>query len=111
MELQTTPEAWAHFANRLGQEVLPRLGAFRPVDLRGELPPSIGVNYRIPPPGAVITGGVLQASVRYPGLAIEFSADRGATWRTYAAPVKVSGPIALRTRAPDGRTSRITRVE
>jgi hexosaminidase len=110
-ELQTTPEAWAHFANRLGQEVLPRLGAFRPVDLRGELPPSVGVNFRIPPPGAMITGGVLHASVRYPGLAIEFSADRGATWRTFAAPVKVSGSIALRTRAPDGRTSRITRVE
>ncbi len=110
-ELQTTPEAWAHFANRLGQEVLPRLGAFRPVDLRGELPPSVGVNYRIPPPGAVITGGVLHASVRYPGLAIEFSADQGATWRAYTAPVNVSGSIALRTRAPDGRTSRITRVE
>jgi hexosaminidase len=110
-ELQTTPEAWAHFANRLGQQVLPRLGAFRPVDLRGELPASVGVNYRIPPPGAVITSGVLHASVRYPGLAIEFSTDRGATWRSFAAPVKVSGSIALRTRAPDGRTSRITRVE
>jgi hexosaminidase len=110
-ELQTTPEAWAHFANRLGQEVLPRLGAFRPVDLHGELPPTVGVNYRIPPPGAVITAGVLHASVGYPGLAIEISANHGATWTTYTAPVKVSGSIALRTRAPDGRTSRITRVE
>jgi hexosaminidase len=110
-ELQTTPEAWAHFANRLGQEVLPRLGAFRPVDLRGELPASVGVNYRIPPPGAVITGGVLHASVRYPGLAIEFSTDQGKTWAAYVAPVKVSASVALRTRAPDGRTSRITRVE
>jgi hexosaminidase len=111
MELQTTPAAWAHFANRLGQEVLPRLGAFRPVDLHGELPTTVGVNYRIPPPGAVITAGVLHASVGYPGLAIEISANHGATWTTYTAPVKVSGSIALRTRAPDGRTSRTTRVE
>jgi hexosaminidase len=110
-ELQTTPAAWAHFANRLGQEVLPRLGAFRPVDLRGQLPASVGVNYRIAPPGAVITSGVLHASVRYPGLAVEFSVDQGRTWRTFTAPVAVAGSVTLRTRAPDGRTSRITRVE
>jgi hexosaminidase len=59
----------------------------------------------------VITGGMLRASVRYPGLAIELSTDQGRTWVVYTAPVKVSGSIALRTRAPDGRTSRITRVQ
>jgi hexosaminidase len=109
-EPQDTPDGWARFANRLGQEILPRLGAFRAVDLRGELPRATGVNYRIPMPGAVITGGVLRASVRFPGLPIEYSTDGGRSWITYTAPVAVSGRVALRTRAPDGRTSRITRV-
>jgi hexosaminidase len=108
---QDSPESWARFANRLGQEVLPRLGTFRAVDLRGELPRATGVNYRIPVPGAVITGGVLDANVRFPGLAIEYSTNQGRTWITYARPVAVSGRIALRTRAPDGRTSRITWVQ
>ncbi|HTE49944.1 MAG TPA: family 20 glycosylhydrolase [Kofleriaceae bacterium] len=105
------PESWARFASRLGQEVLPRLGAYRAVDLRGELPDAIGVNYRIPPPGSVITGGTLRASVRFPGLPIEYSIDDGTTWVAYAGPVAVSGRVALRTRAPDGRSSRIAWVE
>jgi hexosaminidase len=62
-------------------------------------------------PGAVITSGTLQASVRYPGLAIEYSTNGGRTWIEYQKPVAVSGPIALRTRAPDGRTSRVTQVK
>jgi hexosaminidase len=109
-ERQDTPQAWARFANRLGQEVLPRLGAFSAVDLHGELPRAVGVNYRIPMPGAVVTSGVLHASVRYPGLAIQYSRDGGTTWLAYTAPVAVSGRIALRTQAPDGRTSRIAWV-
>jgi len=109
-ELQTTPEAWARFANRLGQQILPRLAVFRAVDLRRELPRATGVNFRIPMPGAVITAGVLRASVRYPGLAIEYSTDRGATWVAYTHPVQVSGRTALRTRAADGRSSRIAWV-
>jgi hexosaminidase len=110
-EPQDAPASWARFANRLGQEVLPRLGAYRVVDLRGELPRAVGINYRIPMPGAVVTGGMLHASVRFPGLAIEYSVDRGRTWVRYTAPVAVSGRIALRTRSPDGRASRITWVE
>jgi hexosaminidase len=110
-ELQTTPAAWARFANRLGQDTLPRLGAFRAVDLHGELPRAVGVNYRIPMPGAVITAGALHASVRYPGLAIEYSTNQGKTWKTFSAPVAVSGKVALRTRAPDGRTSRVAWVQ
>jgi hexosaminidase len=108
---QDSPEAWAQFANRLGQQVLPRLGAFRVVDLHGELPDMVGVNYRIPMPGAVVTGGMLDANVRFPGLAIELSTDGGRTWRAFTRPVAVSGRVALRTRAPDGRTSRIAWVQ
>jgi hexosaminidase len=107
---QTSPAAWAAFANRLGQDVLPRLGAFRAVDLHGELPREVGINYRIPMPGAVISGGMLDANVRYPGLQIEFSTNGGRTWAVFTRPVAVSGRVALRTRAPDGRTSRIAWV-
>lgn len=110
-ELQTTPAAWARFANRLGQDVLPRLGAYRVVDLRGHLPRSVGVNYRIPAPGGVVAGGVLSASVRYPGLAIELSTNGGKTWSEFRAPVAVRGKVLLRTRAPDGRTSRVASVQ
>jgi hexosaminidase len=110
-EAQDTPAAWAHFANRLGQEVLPRLGTFRAVDLHRDLPNDVGVNYRIPMPGATITAGTLDANVRYPGLAIEFSTNQGRTWTTFVRPVAVHGPVALRTRAPDGRTSRIAWVQ
>jgi hexosaminidase len=107
----TAPESWARFANGLGQEFLPRLGVYRPVDLRNELPRTVGVNYRIPLPGAVITSGKLTASVRYPGMAIEFSTDGGRTWKDYQKPVSVSGQVSLRTRTPDGRTSRIATVK
>ncbi len=104
--------AWARFANSLGQHVLPRLGAYRAVDRRGELPADgIGVNYRIPLPGAVIENGMLDANVEYPGLAVEYSTDAGATWTAYTGPVAVSGQVVVRTRAPDGRTSRVAPVE
>jgi len=105
------PRLWSRFANALGQEILPRLGAFTAVDLRGELPRDVGVNYRVPPPGGLVTDGVLSASVEFPGLPIEFSTDGGRSWRAYGAPVRVAGMVALRTHAPDGRTSRIAWVK
>ncbi|MBU8900310.1 carbohydate-binding domain-containing protein [Corallococcus sp. M34] len=104
------PALWARFANSLGQYVLPRLGAYRPVDVRGELPDSVGVNYRIPLPGAERRGGQLLANVRYPGLVIEYSLDGGKWWVPYAQPVRVSGRVLLRSRAEDGRTSRVVEL-
>lgn len=106
-DVSQMPALWGQFTNSLGQYVLPRLGAYRPVDLRDELPDSVGVNYRIPLPGARLMDGKLHASVRYPGLAIEYSADAGKTWTAYTEPVAASAGVQLRTRAPDGRTSRV----
>lgn len=100
------PALWARFTNSLGQAVLPRLSTYRPVDLRGELPESVGVNYRIPLPGAQRSGGKVQANVRYPGLAIEYSVNGGRTWSTYSKAFSASGRVLLRARASDGRTSR-----
>jgi hexosaminidase len=90
---------------------LPRLGVYRAVDVRGELPERLGVNYRIPLPGARRVDGFLEANVLFPGLVLEYSADAGATWTVYSGPVQVPGRVLLRTRASDGRYSRITALE
>jgi hexosaminidase len=98
------PAAFARFSNTLGQVTFPLLSFYRPVGA-----PGVGVNYRIPPPGAQIAGGVLQANVRDPGMAIEYSVD-GSHWRRYTGPVAVAGTVLVRTRAVDGRASRVARV-
>ena len=101
------PALWARFTNTLGQSILPRLDTWRPVDLHGELPDTVGVNYRIPLPGAEVRDGKLNANVLFPGLGIEYSLDNGTSWKPYAGPVAVSGRVLVRTVAGAGRTSRI----
>ncbi|MEU5882596.1 family 20 glycosylhydrolase [Spirillospora sp. NPDC047279] len=98
------PAAWNTFNNTLGQVTFPLLDAYKPVGLHGE-----GVNYRIPPPGAKLDGGTLTANVRNPGLAIEYSAD-GVHWRAYTGPVRAGSAALTRTRASDGRASRLSPV-
>ncbi|WP_257453726.1 family 20 glycosylhydrolase [Archangium lipolyticum] len=104
------PALWARYTNSLGQYVLPRLGVYRAVDVRGELPERLGFNYRIPLPGARRIEGRLEASVLFPGLVIEYSTDAGRTWSVYSGPVPVPGKVLLRTRASDGRFSRTTEL-
>ncbi|TDC88737.1 family 20 glycosylhydrolase [Actinomadura sp. 7K507] len=94
--------AWNVFANTLGQKTFPLLSFYEPVGLPGE-----GVNYRVPPPGARISGGTLSANVRNPGMAVEYSTD-GRKWRRYGGPVEVGAYALARTRSADGRTSRIS---
>jgi hexosaminidase len=113
---EALPRAWQEFANTLGQAELPRLDSFRPVDVRGELGGlgagrGVGVNYRIPPPGAILDEGTLRANARYPGMVIEFSQDHGATWSRYTSPASVSAPVLVRAKTADGRTGRATPVE
>ena len=100
---QQMPAAWDVFVNTLGQITLPLLSFYQPVGL-----PGVGVNYRIPLPGGRIESGILNANVRNPGLAIEYSVDKGTNWQSYQGPVNVGTSAWLRTRAPDGRTSRIS---
>jgi hexosaminidase len=94
------PAAWNVFVNTLGQVTFPLLSHYQPVGLNG-----VGVNYRIPLPGARIAGGVLTANVRNPGMTIEYSPD-GRRWSIYRRPVRVGDRAVVRTRAVDGRTSR-----
>lgn len=69
-----------------------------------------GIMYRIAPPGARIANGMLEANSEFPGQTIEYR-TAGGQWQRYAGPVRVSGPVQLRTRAYDGRrTSRIVEV-
>jgi hexosaminidase len=98
------PAAWKMFVNSLGQVTFPLLSHYQPVGLRG-----VGVNYRIPLPGARIEDGLLTANVRNPGMTIEYSVD-GRRWSLYREPVKVGDAAMLRTRAVDGRASRVSHV-
>ncbi|WP_394840730.1 carbohydate-binding domain-containing protein [Pendulispora brunnea] len=104
------PPAWKQFVTTLGQAELPRLDYYHPVDLRGELPKTTGVNYRVPLPGAKIDNGQLLANLRYPGLAIEYSTDNGTTFQPYTAPTAVTGTVWVRTKTPNGHYSRAAKV-
>ncbi len=61
-----------------------------------------GIAYRIAPPGARITGGMLAMNGELPGLPLEYRIGSG-DWRPYAGPVAVSGPVTVRSRSADGR--------
>ena len=91
-------EPWNEFANRLGQRQLPRLDA-----LFGK------IEYRLPPPGAVIRDGKLSANSDYPGLAIRYSTDGSdptAKSALYEGPVTVAGPVRVSTFSTSGRGGR-----
>lgn len=62
------------------------------------------IRYRLPVPGARVTGGMLEANVPVTGLRIQYRSGTGA-WRRYNGPVAVSGRTELRTLSPDGRRS------
>jgi len=77
---QDSPEAWAQFANRLGQQVLPRLGAFARS--------TCTVSCRMPSASTIAFDAGRRHHRRHtrcqrpvPGLAIELSTDGGRTWR------------------------------
>lgn len=86
---------WAAFALQLTAKELPKLAA-------------MGGDFYLPPPGAVVENGKLRANSSLPGLAIEFSLDRGASWNSYTGEQAVSSSaVMLRTRL-GGATSRVT---
>ena len=60
------------------------------------------IRYRLPMPGAHVTGGRLEANAPVAGLAIQYRTGTAA-WRRYEGPVAVSGKTELRTVSPDGR--------
>ena len=91
-------EGWNIFANALGNRELPRLSY-----ING------GYNYRVPPPGAIIENGMLNANVEYPGLNIRYTTDgtEPTTKSTlYKEPASVSGTVRLRSFDRSGKHSR-----
>jgi hexosaminidase len=109
-ELEDTEEretaldsAWNVMANVIGQREFSRLD-----HLYG------GVNYRVPPPGAVIANGNLSANVAFPGLSIRYTDDGTEPTEgspLYREPVKVSGQVKIRAFASAAKTSRTVEVD
>jgi hexosaminidase len=53
---------------------------------------------------------MLEANSEFPGQRIEYRL-KGGEWLRYSGPVRVGGPVELRTRSYDGsRTSRVVEV-
>ena len=89
---------WNQFANRLGQRELPRLDYL-----------SGGVQYRLPPPGAVVRDGRVSANIAFPGLTIRYSNDGSEpdlAASLFQEPIPLSTNIKLRSFDTRGRGSR-----
>ena len=64
----------------------------------------LGIMYRVPPPGAMIDGGMLVANTELPCTRIQYSVDTGASWSEYLAPVDVGvgKHVSLKSLSADG---------
>jgi len=94
---------WNEFVNRLGVRELPRLSF-----LQG------GVNYRLAPPGAIVSKGMLQANTEIPGEEIRYTTDNSDPTihsRRFDGPISVSGIVKLRTFDDRGRVSQVAIVQ
>lgn len=95
-------KGWNLFANALATRELPRLSYIND-----------GYNYRVPPPGAIIEDGILQANVEYPGLIIRYTTDgtepTGAS-TIYKESLPVSGQVILKSFDSAGKGSRAVTV-
>ena len=71
-----------------------------------------GWRYRLPPPGALVEGGVLRANTAFPGLGLHYTVDGrdpDAGSPRYVHPVAVRGVAIVKLASIDthGRVSRI----
>jgi hexosaminidase len=90
--------AWNSFANILAQRELVRLD-----HMWDE------VNYRVPPPGAVIENGQLLANSAFPGLEIRYTLDGtepNGNSPQYSEPVAAKKPVRLKAFTKTGKSSR-----
>lgn len=99
VDQQALRRDWQRFANILGQRELAKLD-------KG------GIAYRVPQPGARIVDGRLQSNIALPGLAVEYSVDKGKNWQRYdddRRPAVTAGSVQIRGVSADGL--RYSRVE
>ena len=97
-DTEARQQDWQRFGWTLTQKELPRLA-------------EAGVALYLPPPGAVLQDGLLLANSAWPGLVVEYSDDQGKSWLPYTEAVKVSSNLLLRTKAKNGATSRVTKLD
>ena len=60
------------------------------------------IAYRVPTAGATVKDGKLHMNSIFPGLTLQYRLV-GEGWKTYAAPVEVSGAVEVRTLAGNGK--------
>lgn len=88
-------EAWSVFVNTVGKRELPRLDNY-----------AGGFRYRIPPPGAIITGDAVQANIQIPGMILKYTTDGSEPdWqsKTYTGPLREKGMIKIKSFNMSGR--------
>jgi len=96
--LEGLDQAWNEFANTIAQRELARLDHLWN-----------GVNYRVPPPGAVIEDGILKANVAFPGLEIRYTLDGrepNENSALYQEPFEAKKPVKLKAFTSTGKASR-----
>jgi hexosaminidase len=101
--LEEREKDWNVFVNKLGQHELPRLDVKK-------------VNYRIPPPGAVIEAGMLKANIRFPGLTLRYTLDGSNPSHessVYRGALRVNKGQSVKIAAFDsrGRSSRVVELK
>lgn len=93
-------EEWRQFVHMLVKKELPKLD-------------HAGVDFYLPPPGAVREKGLLLANTSLPGLVIEYSLDGGKQWQAYPQYLELEQGVAnilMRSRLGE-KTSRVIQVE
>ncbi|XP_061190125.1 uncharacterized protein LOC133197994 [Saccostrea echinata] len=87
---------WEAFANTVGYKELDRLH-------------SLGIKYRIGPPGAIMKNGVLHVNMQFPGHIVQYSNNQGASWLDVPPGWNVTEEsLLLRSITKDGK--RFSRV-
>jgi hexosaminidase len=106
LRAQRVEHDWNEFANRLGQRELARLDAA-----------PLAYGYRLPPPGAVVSGNAFHANIDLPGLALHYTVDGSeptAHSPRYCSPVPVAPGVvsfSIATFDTRGRKSRIVKLD
>ena len=98
VDQQKLRQDWVRFANLVGQRELAKL------DL-------MGIDYRLPIPGAKIENNQLNANIVFPGLIIEYSKDNGKNWHRYTDPVTIKKGDVVSVRSLSADRKRISRIE
>ena len=94
---------WSVFVNVLGKKELPRLDFYFG-----------GYNYRIPPVGAILENGKVNANIQIPGFIIRYTSDGSIPTiksKVYKNPIAEKGKITLCAFSNNGRHGKLTIIE